>query len=590
MKGPSRSSVLEATRTLLRSVHEENKEIREATLDRPHIGPQKRSLDDADNNLAAMELALEAIKKEFGSQFVVARQKRNALLPIFQLPSEVLVNIFHICLESHLTCGVTKPPYLDRLKTLASVCSSWLTLVRSTPSLWAVLESSCPITFLPVVLRNSKSSPLNIRSEWEAHNLRPCTKDKEHHRRFLQTVIDPNLTERWSSVYIDLPHDTGTIKEIMEGSFPNLRSIYFGTAKWIWKQGPVNLLSWDTGRLKELRIGRIPLQWAAISLTGLRLLELKWVEPDSSAKLLDLLAAAPSLESLMLTGLPEPSNSRQYNLNIIDLPHLKELVLVNNTAGSIVPLLQSIRVRTLDEFRITHRPLNKGYGDDFLSALDTLGHLKSALQSALDSATNLDLVVGRERIKCIAKRGSEVRLEIDLFETQSSKVFEWISEAVTLDSNATFKWDIQLALNPGWGSPSNKTAFLPVVEWLGDITKLVLNDYTGSTEVLKWLSERVVEGDEVGWRCSRLHKLSILRGVWLKDVIDFAVKRYGGSEGDGGVTHEGSLTVHWPDHLEFVDITGLNRLDDIDKKMKAEYDLRDLLGCNHIIGYSKRMS
>ncbi|KAG8897644.1 rRNA-processing protein bfr2, partial [Tulasnella sp. 408] len=589
MKGPSESSVLGATRTLLRSIHEENKEIREATLERPDIGSQQRSLVDANNNLAAMKLTLDVLRKELGSQIVAARRRRNTLLSIFRLPPEVLVNIFHISLESHLTCGITNPPYLDRLKQLASVCSSWLTLARATPSLWAVLESSCPITFLPVVLRNSKHSLLNIRSEWEACEFWHYTnKNKEHHRAFLQTVFDPSLTARWTSVYIDLPHDTGPIKELMEGSFPNLRSVYFGPAQWGWKQGPVNLLSGDTKRLKAFRIKGIPLRWDAISLAGLRLLDLDSEAPDSSAKLLDLLAAAPSLESLTLTGLPAPSNSRQHNFNIVDLPQLKELVLVDNEAGSIIPLLQSIRVRTLDKFWITHHRYNKGYGDDFVSAVDTLGHLKSALQSALDSTTNVDLTVGGESINCIATRGFEVRLQVNLAKTQSSKVFQWISEVIKLDPKATFKWGSKLTLDRGWGTFGNTTAFLPVVEWLGDITELVLNDYYGLTEVLKWLSERVVEGDEVRWRCPRLHELSILEGPRVEDVIDFAAKRYGGSKGDGAVTQEGGLTVYWPDHLEFVDISGLNGDGDIDPG--AEEDLYNLLGCKQFFGYNGRMT
>lgn len=536
-----------------------------------------------------MGLALEAIRVELDSHIVAARQKRNGLVPIFRLPEEVLVNIFHISLESHLTCGITDPPYLDRLKKLASVCSSWLTLVRSTPSLWAVLEASCPITFLPVVLRNSKSSLLNIRSEWGSNALGLTTDD---HRKFLQAVIEPALTERWSSVYIDLPHETGPIKKIMEGSFPNLRSVYFGPATWRWQQGPVNLLGGDTGRLKELRLKGVPLQWDAISLSGLRLLELKLKAPDSSAKLLDLLAAAPSLESLTLTGLPRTSHSIQYNLNIIDLPHLKDLVLVDNEVDSIIPLLQSIRVPTLNKLRITYSSYNQGYrgcGNDFVSALSALGHIKSVLQSAADSATNLDLAVGRN-IQCIAKRGSEVCLEINLFKTRSSKVLECISEAVKLDPKATFKRDTELTLNPDWDSSKNTTEFLPVMEWFGDITELVLNDDDTSTEVLKWLSERVVEGDEVGWRYPRLRKLSICGRARSQDVIDFAVKRYGGSKGDGGVAHERGLTVYWPDHLECLDLTGLHHRDHIDMTMNAEHDLHDLLGLDEIIGYGRRVS
>ncbi|KAG8917407.1 hypothetical protein FRC01_002466 [Tulasnella sp. 417] len=587
MKGPSGHSVFEATRTLLRSIHEENKAIREATLDRPDVESHQRFLEDADNNLIAMELTLEAVRHELGSQIVAARRKRNPLFPIFRLPPELLLKIFHAALDSHLTCGVTNPSYLGRLKTLASVCSPWLTFVRSTPSLWAVLESSCSITFLPVVIRNSKSALLNIRSDWDPHQLRSFTyRDKEHHRQFLQTITEPGLTERWSSVYIDLPHDTGPIKELMEGSFPNLRSIYFGQAQSGWKQGPVKLLGGDTGRLREFRVNSMPLQWDAITLTGLRLLDLTGEAPNSSAKLLDLLAASPSLESLSLTGLPAPFDSGQEKLGAIDLLQLRELFLMNNEAESIIPLLQSIRLSTLAKFRIIHRRYNKGYGDEFVSVLETLGHLNSSLQSTLKSATTLHLAVDGESIKCIANRGHEVCFEVDLTKTRSTEVFKWMSKAITPDFEGSQIRHTKLTLNSNWGGHGNQTAFLPVMEWLGNITELALYANYASTVPLKWLSERVVEGNEVRWRSPRLHKLLIFGSAYLQDVLDFAEERYGGSRGNGTVTEDGDLRVYWPDGLEYLDISGLNSDEDMD--MHAEDELRLLLGCHKVIGYDGR--
>ncbi|KAG8949908.1 hypothetical protein FRC04_008211 [Tulasnella sp. 424] len=586
MKGPSGHSVVEATRTLLRSIHEENREIREDTLDRPDVGSRQRFLDDANSNLDSLELTLQAVRDEIGSRLVAARRHRNNVLPIFRLPPKLLLNIFHVTLETHLTCGITEPPYLDRLKALASVCSTWLALVRSTPSLWAVLESSCSLSFLPTVIRNSKSSLLNIRSEWEAREYSyRMNEDKEHHRKFLQAVIDPGLTERWSSVYIDLPPDTGLIKELMETSSPNLRRVHFGQAQGWWEQGPVNLLGGNTGRLEELRIKGIPVQWDTVKLTGLRLLDLQWAAPTSSAKLLNLLASSPSLESLKLTGLPIPSNSEQGSLDTISLPRLRELILVDNEAESVIPLLRSIRPSTLDRFGMIHTQYEKGYEEDFVSALDTLGHLIPALQSTLVFATHLELAVGGGNIKFVVYRETEVCFEINLAKTQSSKVFKWISEVVAPDFKERWLWGTHLTFNRDWGSDNNRMAFLPVMEWLGDITGLTLNDPYVSTEVLKWLSERVITENGVEWRCSRLGNLSILCPlVKLSDIRKFAESRYGGSNGNGPLT-EGDLTIYWPVNLECLDISGLSGNDDKDA---GKLELYDLLGCHEVIGYNRR--
>ncbi|KAG8892956.1 hypothetical protein FRC01_013854, partial [Tulasnella sp. 417] len=543
----------------------------------PGVEPHQRLLDDAHNKVTAMELTLEEIRNELGSQIVAARRKRNLLLPIFRLPPELLMNIFHAALGSHLTCGITNPPYLDRLKTLASVCSPWLALVRSTPSLWAVLESSCSITFLPILIRNSKSALLNIRSGWDLWT--HAHRNKEHRRQFLQTISDPGLTERWSSVYIDLPHDTVPIKELMERSFPNLRSIYFGQAHWGWQHGPVKLLGGDTSRLRELRITRIPLQWDAITLTGIRLLDLTGEAPNSSAKLLGLLAASPSLESLTLTGLPAPFNSGQEKFDVISLLQLRELVLIGNEAGSIIPLLQSIRVSTLAKFRIiTQRQYNNGYGDEFVSALATIEHLNSALQSTLCPATNFHLALGGESIKCIASCGPEVCFEVDSTETKSAEVFNWMAKAITPDFEESLIRDTKLTLNANWGGDKAVVAVLPVMKWLGDITELVFHEARASFVVFGWLSQRLVEGNEVRWRSPRLHKLSIFGTEYLSLVRRFAEERYGGSRGNGTVTEEGDLTVYWPDHLEYVDISGLSS--DKNMNMHAECELRRLLGCD----------
>ncbi|KAG8949903.1 hypothetical protein FRC04_008206 [Tulasnella sp. 424] len=588
MKGPSGHSVFEATRTLLRSIHEENREIREDTLNRPDVSSRQRFLDDANNNLDSMELTLQAVRDELSSRIIAAQRQRNTFLPIFHLPPELLVNIFHVTLGTHLTCGITEPPYLDRLKALASVCSAWLSLVRSTPSLWAVLESSCSLDFLPTVIRNSKSSLLNIRSASAHGYWRRMNEDKEHHRKFLQAVATPGLTKRWASVYIDLPPDAGPIKELVESSFPNLRSVHFGQAQSGWKQGPVNLLGGDTGQLKEFRIKGIPVQWDTVKLTGLRLLDLKWSAPASSAKLLNLLASSPALESLKLTELPVPSNSQQGSLNTINLPRLRELILIHNESESVVPLLQSIRPSTLDQFRMIQIPYNKGYKEDFVSALDTLDHLIPALQSTLVLATHLELAVGGASIKFVARCETEVYFEIDLPETQSSKVFKWISEVVAPDFEESLILGTKVTFNRGWGSDKNRMAFLPVMEWLGDITELTLDDPSVSTEVLKWLSDGVTTEKEVEWRCPRLEKLSIPTPfVWLKDLRGFAKKRYGGSSGNDSVTEEGDLTIHWPDDLVHLDISGLSDDSDEDMDMDADEELYELLGCQKITGYRR---
>lgn len=121
-------------------------------------------------------------------------------------------------------------------------------------------------------------------------------------------------------------------------------------------------------------------------------------------------------------------------------------------------------------------------------------------------------------------------------------------------------------------------AFLPVMEWLGHITALTLDDPCFSTEFLNlnWVSERVIMEKKVEWRCSRLEEISIpCRLVQLTDVRKFAESRYGGSNGE---TEERDLTIYWPDNLEYLNISGPRG--DADMDIDAGGELYELLDCH----------
>ncbi|KAG8990295.1 hypothetical protein FRB90_001830 [Tulasnella sp. 427] len=137
-------------------------------------------------------------------------------------------------------------------------------------------------------------------------------------------------------------------------------------------------------------------------------------------------------------------------------------------------------------------------------------------------------------------------------------------------------------------------AFLPVMEWLGNIeeevTHLVIHDWDTSKEILKWLAERVESENEITWRCSWLRTLELRGLVELDDLRDFGDMRYAKSTDDGGVTKEGNLDVYWPALLETLDISGFwEPSDDEDEdRISADEEIYEWTGCKRITGYNRK--
>ncbi|KAG8983865.1 hypothetical protein FRB90_005685, partial [Tulasnella sp. 427] len=431
MKGPTASAVFNATRILLESTHRENKEIREATLNRENVSSRQCSLDDANHKISALELTLDAVRGEFASKIQEARRKRNAFLPISRLPRELLAEIFYIQCDTYNR--------FKQLKNSASVCSEWLTVVRSTPMLWSVLDSNCPLDLLPVVIRNSKSSPLRVQVFWPSFDSsNPPPETIARYRRFFEIVAaDSRLTDRWSSVSMLLPPNVGPIKDYLGIPLLNLRRAYFRNNTGLWTQGPVKLLGGDCGRLEEFDLEGIPVQWDAFKLKGLRLLSLKYEAPSSSTKLLEMLAASPELESLTLSDLPTPSNSERDVLHRVTLPQLRKLVLSNNEEKVVVNLLRSIKTPPLKRFELIDKRFRRqDYGDAFVSALDTFDLLAPTLQSIILSAHDIELELGGIRFQfgaSGAKNSKDWGFHIDLQTGISSKIFTWMSRSIVLD-------------------------------------------------------------------------------------------------------------------------------------------------------------
>ncbi|KAG9046690.1 hypothetical protein FS837_003843 [Tulasnella sp. UAMH 9824] len=85
-----------------------------------------------------------------------ARQARNALLPIQQLPTEVILHVFNTILRH-----VKRRCYHDTLKEISRVCHRWRHVIHHTPALWSKIYGSTLHQIVDQALERSATHPLD---------------------------------------------------------------------------------------------------------------------------------------------------------------------------------------------------------------------------------------------------------------------------------------------------------------------------------------------------------------------------------------------------------------------------------------------
>ncbi|KAG8892669.1 hypothetical protein FRC01_014013, partial [Tulasnella sp. 417] len=91
---------------------------------------------------------------------IQAKRERNSLLPINQLPTELLVDIFKSSLRA-------RSRRIYDLNAIASVAWRWNRIIKHTPMLWAVLDSTVPMKFVRIALQHAGDFPLTIKARWD---------------------------------------------------------------------------------------------------------------------------------------------------------------------------------------------------------------------------------------------------------------------------------------------------------------------------------------------------------------------------------------------------------------------------------------
>ncbi|KAG8949904.1 hypothetical protein FRC04_008207 [Tulasnella sp. 424] len=581
MKAASKAAINDASGILFKSICWENRLCDEYPLDQAACIPL--SLTEAQDAIEALKSTLATLEASMKARIVQAKKRRNAFLPINRLPVEVVVEIFHTVLDSDLLCPPTFPTHLARLKTLASVFSGWRSLVSGTPSLWAVLESTCPPPFLPTVIRRAKGSLLNIRCLWRETSFDPRGRESTMpHQRdvtaFLHAVIP--LAPKWTTLHLDIPAFIDPrICRIVETHLPSLRRA------WVRCSDRTRLVAnpfgGATSQLKELRVDMVSIDWASVELKGLSALVLTSCRAPSISHLFRILEHSPGLEVLELTMADPDITDAPSTTPSIALPHLKDLALQDISHQATSFLLRSIQTPRFRTFLIAPQRYNQQTPlPDINSSLE---HLLPAMQYALAEAETVYLTIQGGEVSILVYRKTN---------HQCFKLHPRINKPQDLQNQLTW---LQTNLNLRAISPpgiiAGSVCFYELVdpddsshrrifEWIPNITELSILGSRGASKLIQYLTERVCDGNTVEWRCPRLRKVEFCGfPTPREDVFEFARRRYGDRPKGDAVNQDGETTIHWPDKLERLDIAGVSDMDYDDVE-----ELKDITGCEVIVG------
>ncbi|KAG1881170.1 hypothetical protein F4604DRAFT_467252 [Suillus subluteus] len=282
--------------------------------------PTSKAQTEIDDELAALKERMRSL-----------RTRRNSLSPISSVPPEILGAIFvHHVQQTQLLHAPDAPAVLSWLD-IGHVCRHWREVTLGTPELWATpfLVSS---QATEEMLLRSKMAPLKLRTGRQYRM--DCVQKTLMHTERLQEVSFPFF----SHVF-----DSGTthccivefLDKLSSCSAPKLQSLSFEVG---FKKTPRIAIptSFPAPNLRSLQIKHCDLSWASSVLTGLTVLTIKKLSPESLPTLDELISALrrmPALHTLELEDalptLPPQTTSlpRAPRTMNVRLPHLKQLRL-----------------------------------------------------------------------------------------------------------------------------------------------------------------------------------------------------------------------------------------------------------------------
>ncbi|THH12203.1 hypothetical protein EW146_g7780 [Bondarzewia mesenterica] len=294
--------------------------------------------------------------------------RRNALLLICRLPSEVLAHVFEFC----LTYEVPGARWMFRISGRARstlgwikvthVCRKWRQVSLENPSLWRNITSHLGVAWMEEMLRRSKSSLINIREIYHLSTIMLESIPVSRHLSHLRTLCIHATPDDIQPFLKSLTSSAPFLENLELACVRNRQSNSRRRAVVIL---PTDIFSNSLPRLNNLTITGLCFPF---SVTPLRsLVHLKVIFPDTGvllpvpdapaeatselrlklAQFLDTLKEMPELEVLELKdAVPVPPSTSLHLPSVTQIVPLTHLTLLALTGPALhcVNLIRSLRI------------------------------------------------------------------------------------------------------------------------------------------------------------------------------------------------------------------------------------------------------
>lgn len=271
------------------------------------------------------------------------RSVRNALLPVFRLPVEVLSSIFTYLLETPKDLFTT--PRSRDVLWATHVCRHWRQVALDCSALWTRIQVQCTHPdWTAEMLRRSKRSSVSLRAK--------IYDPPSHTIRAVQLV----LAQMGQVDEMHLSGDSKSIASLLDGvtmAAPRLTSLIVTNANWrahadILRLNP-SFLGGGAPLLQRLELQKCSVDWDAPlfqTFSNIRTLQVDGAAARQSTlpQFLHVLETAHQLEKLHLAGvIPTTPGPATFIEQTIPLNQLRRLFL-GGTTSDVAALLSHITV------------------------------------------------------------------------------------------------------------------------------------------------------------------------------------------------------------------------------------------------------
>ncbi|KAG8898754.1 hypothetical protein FRC01_010775, partial [Tulasnella sp. 417] len=322
-------------------------------------GKSDRALQEIDDEIDLMGSTIEglltSLRESLTARLIRRKKERNILVRLHQLPLEIASEILWLSIADPWN-GRASYSFSQRLRTISSVCSSWRTVVESSPRFWSIIEITATPGVISTLLKNSKNHPLEIRcfSDGAYHWPPRMTRSLRGH----WPLIVPHM-QRIRSLIVEA-YPTEGILTVLREPAPMLEELKLSCDLRLVQ--PIDVFGGKASRLRDVVIQNIPIRWDSGALEGLRSLQIKAIPEYSptETELLRLLEANPGLEKLDIEDVRVmedfgdgvwPAHSGRKRSRVI-MGNLREMRLFNLPFELVRVILGNVEIPSIEHLDV----------------------------------------------------------------------------------------------------------------------------------------------------------------------------------------------------------------------------------------------